>query len=90
MQSFTTKAVLVLVLYWMFWIPGLIANYLFYREARQTERIAGTSLPGTGCLAVMLGFNVVLLLAGLIVAACLVSSIHVTNGPPTSVIPGLP
>lgn len=50
MQSYTSKAVIALVLYFVLWIPGLIANILFYSEAKRMERIAGNSLPGAGCL----------------------------------------
>jgi hypothetical protein len=73
-QSFTSKAVAVLVLYWVFWLPGLIANIVFYREARRMERLADASLPGTGCLAVMLMLNLGLIILGSAVAVCVLSS----------------
>ena len=81
LQSFTTKAVAAVVLYWLGWIPGFIANILFYQEAKRTERIAGRGLPGTGCLGLMLGFNVVLLVVALAFATLFVLSIRV-NGQP--------
>lgn len=58
MKSYTGSAVLVFILYWLFWLPGLIANYMFYNEAKRMERIAGQSLPGVGCLSLLLWLNI--------------------------------
>jgi hypothetical protein len=79
--SFTTKAVAVVALYWLGWIPGFIANILFYLEAKRTERAAGKRLPGTGCLAILLGLNVVLLVIALALGALLLLSIRVNGRP---------
>lgn len=57
MKSYVGPAVLVFFLYWIFWLPGFIVNWVFYREAKEMQRIAGQGLPGTGCLAVMLCLN---------------------------------
>lgn len=57
-KSYTGPAVLVFALYWLFYVPGLVANILFYREAKRTEYIAGKRLPGTGFLLAMLWMNV--------------------------------
>jgi hypothetical protein len=57
LKSYTGAAVLVFILYWLFWIPGLIVNVMYYTEAKRTERLAGQSLPGVGCLTVMLWLN---------------------------------
>jgi len=64
MQSYTGKAVLALILYWIFWLPGLIANIMFYQEAKRMEKIAGQSLPGVGCLTILLALNVIGLVLG--------------------------
>jgi hypothetical protein len=84
LPSFTTKAVAVLALYWMFWIPGFIANVVFHNEARRMERIAGERLPGSGCLATMLWLNIVLLAIGLIGGLCFLaftlSTVRVSYG----------
>ena len=69
LQSFTTKAVAVVVLYFVLWIPGIIANVLFHNEATRAERIAGERLPGTGCLRAMLFLNIALVAKGPIAAA---------------------
>jgi hypothetical protein len=68
-KSYTGPAILVLVLYLLLWLPGFIANILYYSDAKQTQRVAGHPLPGTGCLAVMLWLNVISLVLSL-VASC--------------------
>lgn len=45
-----TPALLTFVLYWIAWIPGLIANVYYNGEAKAAEKVAGRSLPGVGCL----------------------------------------
>jgi len=77
MQNFTTKSVAVLVLYWVLYFPGLIANVIFYREAKRMERIADADLPGTGCLATMLWSNIVLITLGIAIAILLLVSVKV-------------
>lgn len=57
MKSYTGAAVLVFFLYWLFYLPGLIVNYLYLREAKRMEKVAGQSLPSVGCLSVMLRLN---------------------------------
>ena len=54
-KSYTAHAVAALVLGIFLWIPGLIATVLFRNEAKRTEKIAGQSLPGVGCLSTMFG-----------------------------------
>lgn len=66
-KSYTTSAVIVFLLYWLFWLPGLIFNLVYLRDARRMERLAGTSLPGAGCLTIMLAVNLIgLVLVGVI------------------------
>jgi len=59
MKSYTGPAVLVFFLYWLFYLPGLIVNFMYYQEAKKMERLAGQELPGTGCLGAMLWINVI-------------------------------
>lgn len=59
MKSYTGAAVVVFILYWLFWLPGTVVNYVYYQEAKRMERIAGNSLPGVGCLSALLWLNVV-------------------------------
>ena len=57
MKSYTGAATATLLLYVVLWLPGLIANFLFYRAAQRAERLAGKMLPGVGWLIVMLWAN---------------------------------
>ncbi len=58
-KSYTTSAFITLVAYWLAWLPGLVLNVVWLREARANERIAGHSLPGVGCLRWLLIWNVI-------------------------------
>ncbi len=60
-KSFTVKAVATLVLYWLFWFPGLVANVLFLNEAKRAQEIAGEDLPGVGCLTLLLWSNLLVI-----------------------------
>jgi len=55
-KSYTTPAILTLVLYIFLWIPGLIANIVYLIEANKTKRITGRTPDGYGCLLAMLCF----------------------------------
>lgn len=59
-KSYTGSAVLTFFLYWLFWLPGLIVNIIFLKEAKQNERMAGRSLPGVGCLQILLWVQIIL------------------------------
>ena len=54
LKSYTGSAVLTFILYLFLFFPGLIANWLFYNDAKRMEDIAGESLPGVGCLTIQL------------------------------------
>jgi hypothetical protein len=69
-KSFTGPAILALVLYFFLWVPGFIANILFYREAREVRRATGRTPAGMGLLSFMLWAPIVFwVLLILIVAA---------------------
>jgi hypothetical protein len=57
--------VLVFFLYGLFFLPGFIVNYIYYRDAQKMSRIAGSSLPGQGCLGFMLWFHVAVIALGI-------------------------
>ena len=39
-KSFTAKAVTTFILYWFFWVPGAVANVVFYKEAlKERDRV---------------------------------------------------
>ncbi len=53
-KSFTTPAIITLVLYFFFWIPGLIANIVYFNEARSIQARTGREPEGKGCLLALL------------------------------------
>ncbi len=52
-RSFTTPAIITLVLYFVMWLPGFIANIVYWEEASNVQRITGRSPEGKGCLAAL-------------------------------------
>lgn len=65
-KSYTGSAVLVFFLYWIFWPAGFILNWVYMQEAKRMEGLAGQSLPGQGCLGLLFGLNVILLILTLV------------------------
>ena len=61
-RDYTLISIIILVLYWVFWLPGLIVNIIMLNEARQKVRESGVRPSGMGCLWALLLFNVVPLL----------------------------
>jgi Na+-translocating ferredoxin:NAD+ oxidoreductase RnfD subunit len=53
-KSYTTPAVITLVLYCVMWVPGLIANIVYLVEANKTKQITGVTPDGYGCLLALL------------------------------------
>lgn len=49
-QSFTNKAVIAFLLYWVGYVPGLIFNIMYLMEARRVEGETGRTPSGYGCL----------------------------------------
>jgi hypothetical protein len=64
MRSYVTPAVITLVLYFVFWLPGLIANLVYYFAARSDEQASGVQPQGSGCLTALFVFFVGLPIAG--------------------------
>ena len=52
-KSYTYACVVTMLLYCFLWVPGLIANFLFLKEAERMEVLAGEPLPGAGWLRFM-------------------------------------
>ncbi|MEP7285148.1 MAG: hypothetical protein ABI947_05195 [Chloroflexota bacterium] len=71
-RSFTGSAVLTLFMYWFFWLPGLVVNILFLREARQVSRQIGRDPSGTGCLYFLLIVNLIPILGGFMMFASMI------------------
>jgi len=53
-RSYVGSAVALVFLYWLCYIPGLIANIAWLREAKRTESMIGRPPSGMGCLTAML------------------------------------
>jgi hypothetical protein len=53
-RNYVLYAVLVLVLYAVLYVPGLIANIVFYLQASNDEKLLGRPPEGKGCLLALL------------------------------------
>lgn len=69
--SFTGKAVATLIIYCFLWLPGLIANVVFYREAKEASRRYGQTVPGSGCLVSMLWLQAIGVAIGILLVISL-------------------
>jgi hypothetical protein len=57
-RDYTTPAVITLILYFVCWLPGVIANVIYYLQAQRDEAMIGRPPQGKGCLlALLLVFN---------------------------------
>lgn len=67
-KSYVGSAIITLIAYWFFWLPGLIFNIMYINDAKRSQAIAGHKLPGVGCLWILLLLNVawILVLCGLL------------------------
>ncbi len=71
------QAVLTFAFYWLAWVPGAVANWVFLAQADRLQRETGTKPAGKTALALMfwlflalpagLALAAVLVLAGLLV-----------------------
>lgn len=52
-RSFSGAAVIVLLLYSVFWLPGAVANAIFYEDAKAYKRTTGHTPPGMDALQTM-------------------------------------
>ena len=69
LKSYTSAAIITMLIYPFLFIPGFIANLLWYNEAKRMENIAGESLPGVGCLWVELIVGTIMLGITMVVVA---------------------
>ncbi len=49
-RSLVGSAFFTWILYWLFWVPGVIANVMYLGEAGRIKKLSGQSPSGTGCL----------------------------------------
>lgn len=64
MRSYTTPAVITLVLYFVLWIPGLIANIVYLMAANDDRRTSGMEPQGRGCLVALLAVFILVPILG--------------------------
>lgn len=84
-RSFIWAAMAVFVLYVIAYIPGLIFNYMWMREAEKLKRTTGEAPPGYGCLITMFVVGLVML-AGMIgtltMCAGMLATLKTSKSPP--------
>ena len=68
LRSFRWQAFIALILYFPFFLPGLIANIIWWNQARSLEAATGIAPRGKGCLTVMLVCAVIMLVFSIGVA----------------------
>ncbi|CCF84634.1 hypothetical protein [Nitrolancea hollandica] len=76
MRSYVTPALITLLLYFVFWLPGLIANIMYWQAASHDQRLTGVAPEGKKYLAILfivfvgvpIAFFVLLLLLGFLSA----------------------
>jgi uncharacterized membrane protein YhaH (DUF805 family) len=52
-KSYVGASVVTFLLYCVFYIPGLIVNVLYLRDAKKTAAVTGQNPSGYGCLLVL-------------------------------------
>ena len=71
-KDFTGKAILCLILYFVLYVPGLIANFAFLDEANRVRNQLGREPAGRGCLTSLAFFffwaPLVLLIIGFVIS----------------------
>ncbi|MBN1807783.1 MAG: hypothetical protein JW909_01860 [Planctomycetes bacterium] len=53
-ESYTARAFFTLLLYWVGYLPGLIANMVWLSAARREQRDYGGDVKGKGCLTLLI------------------------------------
>lgn len=66
-RSYVTPALITLGLYFVLWLPGLIANLIYLAAAGADKRASGEVPQGRGCLFALFGWFVVLPLVALLI-----------------------
>jgi hypothetical protein len=53
-KDYNVTALIILLLYLLFYLPGLIANIIYWSQARQEAKRIGKNPDGMGCLTALL------------------------------------
>jgi hypothetical protein len=59
-KSFTGRAFITWILYWIFYVPGLVMNLVWWNEAKSVKKVTGRSPSGMGCLTFLLIVHIIL------------------------------
>lgn len=59
--SFRKRVIVAFFLYFAGFFPGLIASFIWWRQARDFQRQTGIAPPGKGGLVALLGFGILVL-----------------------------
>jgi hypothetical protein len=62
-RSFYWQVIVTLILYFPFFLPGLVANIYWWNQARNLEAATGIAPRGKGCLTIMLVCAVIMMLS---------------------------
>jgi hypothetical protein len=57
-------------LYFVLWLPGVVANIVYYLQARNDEALAGTPPQGKGCLVALLIVNLGIPAVAIVLLGC--------------------
>jgi hypothetical protein len=73
-RSFVVPSIITCVLYCVLYLPGVVANFLWLRSAREQTDLTGSRPEGAGCLVAMIWlFFWIPLVLGVIVVAAVVA-----------------
>lgn len=65
-KDYTNAVIICVVLYFVLWIPGVIANNIYYNEGRRMEELAGHELPGVATLGTLKRVMFMLFILGIL------------------------
>src|SRR5215469_455613 len=74
-QSFTGKAVIAYLLYFLGYVPGLIFNIMFINEANRVQKETGRTPSGVGCLWATLIASILPLAVGVLCSFWIIAGI---------------
>lgn len=80
--SFTNKAVISFLLYFMGWLPGIIFNVMYLNEANNVKKELGRTPEGMGCLWATLAGGIVPLIGFCVICALMSAAMGGTTAHP--------
>jgi hypothetical protein len=71
-RNYTTPAVIVLILYFVLYVPGLVANIVYLIQASNDHKLTGRPPEGRGCLIALIIVFGAMPIIGVCIAALIV------------------